>query len=172
MPEQPELRIYLNDHLAGASLGLALARRSHAQNREGELGEFLATFVREVDEDRRALVGVMERLGARANPLKSAVAVAAERVGRLKLNGRVLSYSDLSRLLELEGLVMGVTGKRALWRSLRQLDGELPQLRAFDLDGLERRADAELAELEHHRVRAARVALAVANRRSPQPSAG
>ena len=34
----------------------------------------------------------------------------AEKAGRLKLNGSLLTYSPLSRLVELEGLSLGVEG--------------------------------------------------------------
>jgi NADH dehydrogenase/NADH:ubiquinone oxidoreductase subunit G len=46
----------------------------------------------------------------------------AEKLGRLKLNGRLRGYSPLSRLLELEGLLIGITGKIALWKTLEALD--------------------------------------------------
>ena len=46
----------------------------------------------------------------------------AEKLGRLKLNGRLRGYSPLSRQLELEGLLVGITGKMALWKTLAELD--------------------------------------------------
>jgi hypothetical protein len=149
------LRIYLDDHYAGATLGLALARRALRSNRGTPLGDFLERLAREIAEDRQSLGGVMERLGARRSRVKPAAALVAERLGRLKLNGRLVSYSPLSRLVELEGLILGVTGKRSLWQSLRQLDRDL----GVDLDDLERRAEAQLAELEGHRDEAAVAAL-------------
>jgi hypothetical protein len=149
------LRIYLDDHYAGATLGLALARRALRNNRGTPLGDFLERLAGEIAEDREALRGLMETVGVRPSRVKPALAVVAERLGRLKLNGRLLSYSPLSRLLELEGLLLGVTGKRSLWRSLRQLDRDL----GVDLDELERRAEAQLAELERRRDGAARLAL-------------
>jgi len=102
------LRIYLNDHLAGSALGLALARRTLRNNREGELGEFLRRLVREIEEDRATLLEVMRALGVPRNPVKEPAARMLEIVGRLKLNGRLRGYSPLSRALELEGLRLGV----------------------------------------------------------------
>ena len=166
------LAIYLNDHFAGSALGLDLARRSLKNNRGTPLGAFLERLVREIADDRQTLSRVMDALGVRRSPIKPVLARAFERIGRLKLNGRLTSYSPLSRVLELEGLVMGVTGKRALWRALRELDAELPPLGGFDLDALERRADAELAELERHRLDAARLALAPAGAARRTASAG
>jgi hypothetical protein len=149
------LRIYLNDHLAGSAMGLALARRCLRNNREGELGEFLARLVREIEQDRESLLEVMRALGIPRNPVKEPVARALEVVGRLKLNGRLRGYSPLSRVLELEGLRMGVDGKRALWRSLQASGREV----AVDLNRLAERADSQLDDLERHRVDAAQQAL-------------
>jgi hypothetical protein len=42
----------------------------------------------------------------------------AERVGRLKSNGRIVRRSPLSSLLELEMLRLAVEGKAACWRTL------------------------------------------------------
>ena len=42
-----------------------------------------------IAEDVATFERMMQRLGLRKNPVKAALATAAERVGRLKLNGRV-----------------------------------------------------------------------------------
>ncbi len=117
------LSIYLNDHLAGATLGVELARRVHAGNRGDEaFGEPLGRICQEIEEDRAALEQVIDRLGLSRSRVKPAGAWVAEKLGRLKLNGRLRSYSPLSRLLELEGLMIGITGKLALWKTLDSLE--------------------------------------------------
>jgi hypothetical protein len=63
--------------------------------------------------------------------------------------------------VELEGLVLGVTGKRALWIALHGIAETEPRLRRFDFDGLRRRAEEQLAGLERLRLEAARLALGV-----------
>jgi hypothetical protein len=72
---------------------------------------YLIRFLEEVRQDRGALLELMRRLQFPCNRGKITVAWAAEKVGRLKLNGQLKGYSDLSRLLELEGLCLGVEGK-------------------------------------------------------------
>jgi hypothetical protein len=153
------LAVYLNDHLAGSVLGAELARRALKSNEGTELGRFLAALLDEIVEDRRELERVMSRLGARRSRFKPALAWSAEKVGRLKLNGQVTGYSPLSRLLELEGLTIGVTGKRALWQSLADLAARDERLAEFDFAALVRRADAQLEGLERHRREAAANAL-------------
>jgi len=68
------------------------------------------------------------RSGPPKNPAKLAAAWLAENVGRLKLNGQFLQYSDLSRLLELEGLGLGIHGKMDLWRGLIAVRDAYPPL--------------------------------------------
>lgn len=146
------LSIYLNDHLAGATLGVELVRRTRKENEGGELGEFLAWLETRLREDRAALIGVLKRHGGRQSLGKIAGAWAAEKVGRLKLNGHMTTYSPLSRLLELEGLAAGIDAKKALWVSLHEAGVEDAQL-------LIDRAAEQRERLEPHRVAAARAAL-------------
>lgn len=153
------LGIYLNDHLTGATGGRELARRAAASNQGSPHGPFLASLAQEVDEDRDALIEIMRALGIRVDPFKVAGAWTAEKVARLKLNGRLHGYSPLSRVIEIEGLALGVRGKLTGWRTLSQLQPRLVRLERFDLDALEHRAKAQLEQLEVHRRDAITVAL-------------
>ena len=152
------LAIYLNDHLAGSTVGLELARRARGANENSELGDFLAELVAEIEADRAVLQDVMTAVGAGRDRIKVAGAWVGEKAGRLKLNGSLLGYSPLSRLVELEGLALGVTGKLALWRLLRALED--PRLTSFDFDVLVARAERQRDGLEQHRIAAGRLALA------------
>jgi hypothetical protein len=146
------LRIYVNDHLAASAGALALARRVHRSNPDGELGRFLAGLVRDFADDHAALERVREALGLARNPAKQAAARTAVAAGRLKLNGRLRGYSDLSRLLELDGLLLCVEAKRGVWTTLGEVRPCLP----VDVDALLRRTETHRASLELHRRDAAR----------------
>jgi hypothetical protein len=152
------LEIYLVDHHAGSTLGLELAKRAARSNRGTPTGEALERLVAEIDADRAALQRLLAVLGTRPSKVKDGLAWSAERLGRLKLNGQLRGYSPLSRLNELEGLWLGVAGKRALWEALRTLP-ELASLPDFDFAALSRRAEAQLLELETLRREAAAQAL-------------
>ena len=91
--------------------------------------------------------------------MKDGLARIAERLGRLKLNGRLTSRSPLSDLLELETLVVGITGKQALWVSLR----EIPSINTEELDELHARAEDQRRIVETARVEAAKRSLTVAH---------
>jgi hypothetical protein len=157
------LAIYLNDHRAGAVAGLELAKRTLDNNRGTEYEAFLARIVEDVEADRRVLEDVMERSGIAKSPVKPAVAWATERIGRLKLNGAITGYSPLSRLIELEGLRLGVEGKLCLWRSLRKTLPSGLDVTEQQLDELIARAEAQIEGLEEHRLKAAGAALAPAS---------
>jgi hypothetical protein len=151
------LAIYLRDHHAGATAGIGVARRSARANRGGELGGFLDGLVSELEEDRRDLGRMMQELGVKPSRGKDAAASVAVKAGWLKLNGRLREYSPLSRVLELEGLVIGVTGKLALWRTLEAC-GRLGESWTPVLQRLHERGEAQRAELERHRAAAALIA--------------
>ena len=158
MTAEKRLRIYLNDHSSGALAGYEVAKRCLSNNEGTRLGEYLEQFVSELEEDRGELLRVMDALGLTRDKLKEGMGWAAEKAGRLKLNGQITGYSPLSRLVELEGLVIGVTGKRSLWRSLKEVAETDPRIAVVDLDLLEKRAQAQLEELEKHRLEAAALA--------------
>jgi hypothetical protein len=155
------LGIYLEDHVAGAVGGLRLARRFAAQNRGDPAWSAVAALVPELELHLATAERVARAIGRPPGRAKQAAVVAAELAGRLKLNGRLLRYSPLSRLLELEGLVLGSRGRAGLWRALEDLArGGEPALRQFEFADLAARAERQLDELETLRRAAARLAFA------------
>src|SRR3954447_10113462 len=145
------LRIYMNDQLAAGVLWRELAQRAQRNNAGTEAGEALERVAREITEDVETFTRLMERLGLPRSRVKPAGAVVVERVGRLKLNGRLRSYSPLSRFVELDALVMGIEGKKILWENLRDSARLVDRVPDIDFDELIARADRQRAELEPHR---------------------
>jgi hypothetical protein len=141
------LAIYLNDHLAGSVVGVELAKRICASNEDDpEMAPELARIASEIEADRETLEGVIERLGVPRDPVKPRAAWLLERVGRLKPNGQLRGYSPLSRLLELEGLAMGITGKLDLWRTLSRLG--LKARAGADFEALAERAERQRSAVD------------------------
>lgn len=148
------LAIYLNDHLAGAALGVELARRLRSSNRdEDEFGPPLAEICAEIEADRETLVRLMERLEVDRGQVKPALARLGERLGRLKPNGQLRGYSPLSRVLELEVLASGIGGKAQLWGALGARFGE--GLEGFDFQALAERAERQGRRVEELHLNAA-----------------
>ncbi|MDT7570466.1 MAG: hypothetical protein QOE05_640, partial [Actinomycetota bacterium] len=136
-----------------------LFRRASGSTAGTATGDALKRLTAEVEEDRDALIGILRGLGFPLRQYKVIGGWAAEKVGRLKLNGRLLSRSPLSNVIELEGLRLGVVGKGSCWRLLRALADSEPRLDPASLDRLIERADRQAAELEELRIAAAREAL-------------
>ena len=157
--EHRYLGIYLNDQLAAGLLWRETARRAQRSNDGSDLGAALARVAAAIAEDVETFEAIMRRLGVRRNPVKTAAAVAAERMGRLKLNGRLTSYSPLSRFVELDLLTYGIQGKKVLWQNLRDCARLGERLPDFDFDALIARAQAQLDEIEPFRLSAGAAAL-------------
>ncbi len=139
------LRIYLQDHFAGSTAGLALVRRCRRAN--PALEQLLASLERDILEDRHSLEAIMSRLGVQPSRVKSAFGSVAEFVGRLKTNGTLTRYSPSSRVIELEGLAAGVVTKRNLWNALSTITADRSELDAAELDRLIERSTAQLERL-------------------------
>jgi hypothetical protein len=152
------LEIYLNDHLAGSVVGGLLARRIARENRGNRYGTGAAEIAEEIEEDKAQLHGVMERLGVRKKQIRLGVAWTTEKAMRLKPNGRLLGYSALSRVLEFEGLTIGITGKLELWRSMEAVQNG-SAVSDVDFGKLIARAESQRDRVEALRVEAAREAL-------------
>ena len=154
------LSTYLQDHRAGAEMGVNLAQRLAEENTGTPYEDFLTQLAREIEEDVVTLEELMEAFGVGKAALKTAGARVGEVLGRLKPNEHLTDYSPLSRVQELEMLRSGVQGKLALWDSLYEVSDDDERLDGEGLQQLQARAERQLAGLrEHHRM-AAREAFA------------
>ncbi|MCA1679456.1 MAG: hypothetical protein LC777_11135 [Actinobacteria bacterium] len=145
---EPHLAIYMNDQLALGVLWREIARRSARANHGSETGDALADVATAIAEDVKTFEQLMQRLDIPRQAAKPVLAMAGERLGRLKLNGHLKGYSPLSRFEELDFLVMGIDGKVVLWTNLRDHAGLGARLPDVDFDGLIERARAQRARLE------------------------
>lgn len=141
------LGIYVNDHLAGHVAGLELAKRSASSNKGTALGDFLEGFVSELEDERGVIEKALAAISRDPNRFKTMGAWVAEKAGRLKLNGNVVGYSPLSRVLEIEAMAHGVAAKKDLWDALKRMDVEV----GSNLQELIAQADRQRAQLETHR---------------------
>jgi hypothetical protein len=150
------LAVYLNDHLAGSTVGTELARRLVASARHLPVSAAILTeFASQAAADRTALVQIMTALGVKIQGYKVFAAWAGEKLGRLKPNGHLVTRSPLSSLVELEIMRLSVEGKAAGWRTLRELAERDSRLDAVRLDELISRAARQADLLESLRARVA-----------------
>lgn len=150
------LESYLNDHLAGSVSALELLDHWAKVRKDERLGNFFAEIEKEIQADQDTLRGVMRAIGVEESSVRKATAWAAEKIGRARLIIAGGESGSLGLLLTLEGLVMGVTGKKGMWRTLAA--AKLPQLSGYDFEELQDRAEQQIQKIEAERMRTARQA--------------
>jgi predicted DNA-binding ribbon-helix-helix protein len=165
------LTIYLQDHRAGAEAGVRLAERCRDHAPDADTKTELSTLVTEIDDDRRTLATMMAGLDVDPSTVKQITALAAERLGRLKLNGRAVRTSPLSVLVELEGLIGAVSMKRQLWATLGTLAARGPR-RDTELEALIERADDQRTRLQTLHGQVAAQVFETASNPAPGPPTG
>jgi len=149
------LGIYLNDHLAAATGGAERARHMALSSAGTELAAALEPIAAELVEDRAALLAVMRRLDVPVRPYKVVAGRLAERLGRLKTNGRIVRRSPLTSLVELEALRLDAEARATVWQTLRDLADRDDRLDPDQLDHLlerTRRRQGALEELRRRRI--------------------
>src|SRR5205823_14389141 len=143
---------YLNDHLAGSVSALEILSHWARLHKRTALGAFLAATDAEIKTDQHTLRDVMRSLGIEESSVRKAGAWAAEKVGRARLMVAGDEPDSLGLVLTLEGLIMGIAGKKLLWRALAA--AKLPQLNGYDFEELQRRAQEQIERIEAERMRA------------------
>ncbi|MFC8597423.1 NAD-dependent epimerase/dehydratase family protein [Isoptericola sp. NPDC057191] len=155
------LGLYLSDHLSGATAGLGRIERMVADYQDLPLHPELAEVAEQIRGERELYRRLMRDLGLPRRPYRQLVAAVGERFGRLKLNGRVVSRSPMSVVLETELMRSAVVGKIGGWRTLEEHAAELG-LDPAQFHELGVLAEDQLATLdrlhEHARRRAFRTA--------------
>lgn len=121
-PRHPELLgVYCNDHLAAATGGIELVGRMIGRWRGTPYEQPLERLLDELREERAGLRSTMASLGVPVRAYKQLATWVGEKLTRAKLNGRVLSRSPLSDLIEFEFIATAVLAKRAGFETLRAL---------------------------------------------------
>lgn len=151
-----ELDSYLNDHLAGSVGALELLEHWAHLHDGTPLGAFFSEIEAEVRADQNTLRNVMNSLGIKESAVRKAGAWVAEKVGRARLTIAGAEPDSLGLVLTLEGLILGIVGKKLLWRALAAAN--LLQLSGYDFEGLRRRAEQQIEQIEAQRVHAVREA--------------
>src|SRR3984893_10863231 len=148
-----ELTIYLNDHLAGSVGALELVDHLIETYKGKSLEQFFKDLRSEIDEDQDTLQDLIEKLGKKESAVRKAGAWVAEKVSRAKIQLSDSEKGQMGLLHALEGLVLGITGKRGLWTALAAAADNVPQLRELvDYAGLEKRAAEQCARVDAKRL--------------------
>jgi len=153
-----DLDSYLNDHLAGSVSALEVIDHWAGAHKGESLGSFFVQIETEIKADQETLRGILRILGVEESKMRKAGAWAAEKLGRARLIIAGDDPGSLGLVLTLEGLIMGVTGKKLLWASLAA--AKLPALNTYNFEQLQRRAEQQIERIEAERISAVRQAFA------------
>ncbi len=152
------LVVLLRNHQAGGRAALDLLDRAIDGQRARSWADGLRTLRGEYREDLDFNESVMRRLRVQASPVQVLGTRLAERVGRLKPNGRIVRRSPLSDVVELEGLIAAVHVKVAGWQAA-QVGEFLTAEESARLEELEARAHTQAERLSGMHAQAAADAL-------------
>jgi hypothetical protein len=119
------LGLYLSDHLTGSTAGVSRIQRMVEVYANTPVSADLARVSAEITRERQQLLDLIHDLGVRQRPHRQAAAWLAEHAGRLKMNGRILSRSPMTMVLEAELMRAAVLGKLGGWQTLAELAPEL-----------------------------------------------
>jgi hypothetical protein len=157
-----DLDSYLNDHLAGSISALEIIDHWAEAHKGKPLGSFFVQIETEIKADQETLRGIMRILKIEESKVRKAGAWAAEKLGRARLIIAGNEPGSLGLVLTLEGLIMGITGKKLMWASLAAT--KLPSLNTYNFERLQRRAEQQIARLDAERIATVRQAFAGAPR--------
>ncbi|MDB6152228.1 MAG: hypothetical protein JWL90_681 [Chthoniobacteraceae bacterium] len=152
------LDLYLNDHLAG-SVGALELLLDLIKETDPARSRFFSTLHGEIDADQKALKSIMSSLNIAESSTRKAAAWLMETFAWLKLRPGGAPASNIQLLQSIEGLLLGVTGKRALWQALLSCPSVVAQLPGVDLHRLEERARDQSERIQAERIKVAAEAL-------------
>jgi hypothetical protein len=154
-PGHERLNLYLNDHLAGSVGAIELLDNLVEQHSEDRFGKFFRDLGDDIRADQEALRDLVGKIGGKESALRKATGWVTEKIGRYKLG----DAQDSAELIQaLEGLALGITGKKLLWRSLGAIASSFAALQGTDFSALEKRAQEQFERVEGLRLQMAREA--------------
>ena len=155
--KKDQIEIYLKDHYAGGVGALELLEHSIEEHAGTPLAAFFAELHGEIKADHEQLYNLMTTLGLIDSGARNAAAWLTEKFSRAKLGFSDGDASGLHLLQTLESLILGITGKKLLWRALHSVRQSSAALQEMDFEHLERRAIEQSNRVEIKRLETARV---------------
>lgn len=147
-PSMKDLPVYLNDHLAGSVAALEMLDHILESHEGKPLGPFLKDLRNEIEADQNELKELLKRLDLDESAVRKAGAWMMEKLSRTKLQIGDSGETNLGLLQSMEGLALGIAGKRSLWRTLAAARGGSAPFPGFDFARLEGRASDQIERVE------------------------
>jgi hypothetical protein len=154
-PGRERLHLYLNDHLAGSVAAMEMIDNLIEQHPEDRFGKFFRELRNEIQSDQETLRDLIQKIEAEESTIRKAGAWLAEKFGRAKFGD---TEDSVELLQAVEGLALGIAGKKLLWRSLLTVEQNFPALQGMDFGELQRGAEDQLKRVETLRMELTREA--------------
>ncbi len=142
--DEMQIHRYLEDHLAGADLGLAIASRLERAHPGTEISAAMSRMSDAMREERTIVSDAIYRLEASPDLVRRAMGFVGS-LGRLA--GSLPFIPEPSLLEDLEALAVGVWGKRLLWGAIGRVQESEGGFDGIDVDALAARAEAQEKEI-------------------------
>ena len=147
------LTTYLKDHYAGSFAAVELIDRLITATKDTHHCPFFLKLKSDVQADQEVLRTLFDHLGSEDSSVRNAAAWIVEKMAQVKLKFDGPIEAAMGRLQALEALLLGITGKRALWLALK---AGMEPVMEIDFHRLIQNAENQLRAVEEKRVEAAR----------------
>lgn len=153
------MSVYLNDHLAGSVAAIELVDHLIKATAGTVLEKFFRDIFAEIQQDQDTLEQLMSDLEIAQSGFRKTSAWLAEKIALIKLGPTLAKDGNSGLFQALEGIALGIIGKKKLWQALAQVIESSFIRGKFDFSCLEKRADAQHEKVEEKRIAMAREAL-------------
>jgi hypothetical protein len=150
------LTTYLKDHQAGSVAALELVDHLIEIFEGKSLEQFFKNLRKEIDADQVRLQELIIKVGAKESAIRKAGAWVAEKFARMKVRVNDSGKDQMGLLDALEALLIGITGKEALWSALEAASKNVASLRGVDYARLRQRAREQCDLVDTKRLECAR----------------
>lgn len=118
---EDSLRVYLEDHLALVKGEIALARRCRRNHPGTALAVLLEGMGYDLEMQLHQLGKLLGKIGGAARLFEQGALWLLEKASRLEANDSWVESTALSRLIELETLILACHERIMLWETLTRL---------------------------------------------------
>lgn len=154
------LATYLNDHLAGSVIAIQLMESLESLHEGTPIAAFVRELRADIETDQKELQRLMSSLEISESRTRKVSAWLTEKLSELKLRFDDSEDGNFRLFESFEALSLGIEGKRSLCRALAAAAEASPELRLFDYDHLQQRAQEQRERVERTRLELARAVFA------------
>ena len=150
------LAIYLNNHLAASVTALELLSSIEMVHANSDVARLASELRAEIEGEQQQLENLMEQLQITKNTPRQVAGWLAEKFAQAKLRWDDSNNGALHLLESLELILIGIEGKRGLWRALSH--AAIVDLPLLDYERFAARSEEQQQRVEAVRLAAAKAA--------------